>query len=105
MKQELEQAAGEFAAKAAPMTAEDACFNAFRIIALRELLTRAFKAGAEWRLEQMKADWQRILVNMLEHSKHGLTGNEAACPQFYQGQIELITHLQTWIKEYQKKLL
>ena len=76
---ELEQAAGEFAAKAAPMTAEDACFNSFRIIALRELLTRAFKAGAEWMKKQQfcernyikgfNAAVERIEVELLQMKK------------------------------------
>lgn len=65
---------------------------------------KAFKAGAEWRLEQVKADLKLILENFQKRAEHGEKAFEAGCPHFYQGQIFIISRLLTWCREYKRKI-
>ena len=92
MKQELEQAAEYYA--------EDHS-DSYVLDAIKQ---EAFKAGAEWRLEQVKADLKLILENFQKRAEHGEKAFDAGCPQFYQGQIFIISRLLTWCREYKRKI-
>lgn len=92
MKQTLEQAAVEWSMN----NQEGFCTHSMKIA--------AFKAGAEWRLEQVKADLKLILENFQKRAEHGEKAFDAGCPQFYQGQIFIILRLLTWCKEYKRKI-
>ena len=97
MSKELEQAALDYAFT---------CVNGVQMFdAEQKLIARnAFKAGAEWRLEQVKADLKLTLENFQKRAEHGVKAFEAGCPQFYQGQIVIISHLLTWCREYKRKI-
>ena len=92
--QTLEQAAGDYIVQLNREDLEGGFNAAFN----------AFKAGAEWRLEQVKADLKLILENFQKRAEHGEKAFDAGCPQFYQGQIFIISRLLTWCREYKRKI-